>query len=136
LYIVKKIHFSDNVSFPAPPSNWKEFSKHRRNVDKDYHSGPLTYYYEEGIMISFCKSGMLVLQDREGMLHFFDSAESISDVAKYVWKNTSLDCYQANIDDLQPRISKRVFVEFNKVDNPRLRGRASRFDDPYCQEPL
>jgi hypothetical protein len=91
-------------------------------------------YYEEGTMISFCKSGMLVLQDREGMLHFFDPAESLSDVAKYVWKNTSLECYQADSEELEPRKHHRLFVELKKVDNPRLRSRSSMLDDPYYQE--
>lgn len=85
-------------------------------------------------MTGFCKSGVMVLMDHNGVYHYFDPNDSIGEVAKYVWNNESLGNYQEEGSKLRNE-TKRVFAELDKkVFNHRLRLPESIMNDRYYAE--
>lgn len=82
-------------------------------------------------MISFCKSGMLVLEDSNGVLHYIDPNHSLRDVAAYIWKNASLNQYkvESHCADFSGRRTK--YIDKASDESHRLRFRSVLKEDTY-----
>ncbi|MDQ7826281.1 MAG: hypothetical protein RDV48_25995 [Candidatus Eremiobacteraeota bacterium] len=85
-------------------------------------------------MIFFCKTGLLVLQDNEGVLHYFDPSNSLKEVAKYVWAKNSLKSYQNESNQPEGRKARVEYIEPPVRPEHRLRSVSRLLDDHYYQE--
>ena len=85
-------------------------------------------------MINFCRTGMLVLQDKDGVLYYFDPASSLKDIAKYVWNNSSLNDYRMNDEFTRDKEKQFIYPDVKQEDIHRLRRPFSMYDDTYYQE--
>lgn len=85
-------------------------------------------------MFVFCKNGLCILEDSEGTLHYFDPANSLKDVASYVWQKESLSGYRGTPNPFEgaDRPVEYVDPETNPVH--RLRSLSSILDDSFYTE--
>ncbi|GEM_PF-2306918 len=85
-------------------------------------------------MISFCKSGMLVLEDSHGVLHYIDPNYSLRDVAAYIWKNETLNQYKVETQYLNFSHKRSKYIDKVTQITHRLRSSSSLKEDHYFND--
>lgn len=87
-------------------------------------------------MVNFCKTGGLILRDCEGELHYFDSACTLSEIAKYVFNRNALREFRVDDDSIRHGNKKFIYVDSGVEKPHRLRRLSSRYEDAYYREDM
>ncbi|MBI2251157.1 MAG: hypothetical protein HYU63_00050, partial [Armatimonadetes bacterium] len=77
---------------------------------------------------------ILLIQDKTGIFHVFDSKENLKDIAKYIWNEPNLENYRITGKENPNKIKDLIFVELAKDKTQRLRSSSEFLDDHYFED--
>jgi len=85
-------------------------------------------------MIRFHKNGMMMLMDKEGNYHVFESIETLQNIADYIYNEPLMEDLRVNENDKVEDFNKIIYVEPINKNTQRLRDHSDMLDDTYYTE--
>lgn len=82
-------------------------------------------------MARFHKNGILILKNKKGQYCVFESHSTLSEVAKYIWKDESFSNYYVMPDEKEDKTREVFFIDLKKEIPQRLRNFNELIDDNF-----